>query len=364
MKPYLLVLSVIFNLMSCAESGNKLSSDEVLAKTAKQLNNWETISFTAETTNSDKKKPSTSTVYKLKKVNYEPHLKLFFFKEMNQQVSIYYKLTSLAVVEDLKKKITTFDYGNDRSIPKYLEAYMGDDDNLLTTAKLINQNINEITFVEQSTFKGHKAYVYKFKNYKLWLDSKTAIPLKLEIDNGKSGKKEIVYSDLAYNEPMDEDVFTHPEKDGYVSAVFGIKKEPMLNLKAPEWSLSDVDGKTVSLKDFKGTPIFLEAWVSSCSHCMESLPKIKQIESQFGNKVKVITVNFDYDLVETKETIKAKNINYLVLQGDVHFDQNYDIQSYPSYFVIDSNGTIIFSERGTIAGNKEKALFEALEKVK
>ena len=75
-------------------------------------------------------------------------------------------------------------------------------------------------------------------------------------------------------------------------------------------------------------------------------------------------MNFDYDLVETKETIKAKNINYLVLQGDVHFDQNYDIQSYPSYFVIDSNGTIIFSERGTIAGNKEKALFEALEKVK
>src|SRR5690606_1422229 len=102
--------------------------DEVLSKTSEKLNTWETISFTATTTNISK--PTTQTVYKLKKVGYEPHLKLFFFKEMNQDISIYYKLASLAVVEDKKNKITIFDYGKDRSIPRYLEAYMGDDDNL------------------------------------------------------------------------------------------------------------------------------------------------------------------------------------------------------------------------------------------
>ena len=362
MKKYILVLFVAWSVVSC--KGNETSVDEILAKATEQLNNWETLSFTAATTNTDIYKPASSTVYKLKRVNYEPHLKLFFFKEMNKEVSIYYKLTSLAVVENQKKKITTFDYGKDRSIPKYLDAYMADDDNLLFTAELLSKFKNEFSFVEKSDVNGKQAYVYKLQNYKLWLDAKEATPLKFEIDNGTSGQKEIVYDAVVFNEPMSEDLFTHEQKEGYVAAVFGIKKEPMLNVQAPDWSLLDLNGKKVSLSDFKGSPIFLEAWLSSCSHCMESLPKIKQIENEFGNKIQVVTVNFDYDLAETNETMTAKNINYTVLQGDAVFDQNYDLRSFPSYFVIDSDGTIVYSERGAIGGKKEKALFEAIKAVK
>lgn len=362
MKLYSLLFAITFNFLSCAQ--NESTPDEILAKATSQLNNWETISFTARTTNIGSNKAAISTVYKLRKVNYEPHLKLFFFKEMNKNVSIYYKLTSLVVVEDQKKKITTFDYGRDRSIPKYLEAYMGDDDNLYVTTKLINQNSNEIAFEKQSSLNSVKVYVYKFKNYKLWIDAITAKPLKFEMDNGKSGKKEIFYDNVVYNAPMDDDLFTHKDRPDYVSSVFGIKKEPMLHTKAPDWQLPDLNGKLVALNDFKGRPIFLEAWLSSCSHCMESLPKIKQIETKFGQKVQVVTVNFDYDLAETNAAVQANTINYIVLQGNAVFDQNYDLQSYPSYFVIDSQGTIVYSERGAIAGKKEQALFEALRNVR
>ncbi|MBO3099725.1 redoxin family protein [Gelidibacter pelagius] len=361
MKLYILVLSVVLSLFSCAGNENLQSPDEVLSKTSEKLNTWETISFTASTKSPSR--PSTQTIYKLKRVNYEPHLKLFFFKEMNQETAIYYKLASLAVVEDKKNKITIFDYGKDRSIPRYLEAYMGDDDNLLVTARLMNQFKEDIVYVEQTNFNDRHAYVYTFDKYKIWIDAKLATPLKLEIANGTSGKKEIVYDGLVFNDPMDDDTFTHEEKEGYVSSVFGIKKEPMLNVKAPDWSLLDLDGKKVSLSDFRGAPIFLEAWTSSCDHCMASLPKVKEIENEFGGKVKVITVNFDYDLNETKKTVKSEGLNYMVLQGDAIFDQHYDLRSFPSYFVINSEGTIVYSERGTIIGKKANALFEALRRV-
>lgn len=362
MKLYLIVLSVFFTIFSCAGNENKLSPDEVLSKTIEQLNTWETVSFTATTNQTSK--PSAHTVYKLKKANYEPHLKLFFFKEMNKEISIYYKLASLAVVEDSKKKITTFDYGKDRSIPRYLEAYMADDDNLLKLTKLLNQFKADIVSTEQLTFDSQEAYVYSFQNYKLWLDAKLAIPLKLEINNGTSDKKEIIYDHIVFNETMEDDTFTHENKDGYLSTVFGVKKEPMLNIKAPEWNLLDLDGKKVSLRTFIGSPIFLEAWNSSCSHCMASLPKVKEIENEFGDKIKVITVNFDYNLEETKQAVKTEGINYMVLQGDANFELDYDIRSFPSYFVINSEGVIVFSERGTIEGKKANALFEAIKKVK
>src|SRR5690554_5723077 len=166
MKLYILVLCVVISLFSCAGNENLQSPDEVLSKASEKLNTWETLSFTAKTTNSSK--PSTKTVYKLKKVNYEPHLKLFFFKEMNEEIAIYYKLASLAVVEDKKNKITLFDYGKDRSIPRYLEAYMGDDDNLLVTARLMEQFKDKIDYVEQTSFNDRQAYIYKFDKYKIW----------------------------------------------------------------------------------------------------------------------------------------------------------------------------------------------------
>lgn len=363
MKLYLLFISFVFNFFSCADTSNLPSPDDVLKEATEKLDTWETLSYTA-TNKGDKTKPVLTTEYKLKKVGYEPHLKMFFFKEMNNSVSIYYKLASLAVVEDQKKKITTFDYDNDRSVPRYLKTYMGDDDNLMVTFKLLKENRSNIDYIKQTDIKDRKAYQYKFQNYTLWLDVKEATPLKMEINTGASNKKDILYEDIVFNEEMNEDTFTHPKKEGYVSSVFGIKKEPMLNVPAPDWTLTDVNGKKVALEDFKGSPIFLEAWVSSCDHCMKSLPKIKQIQKDFGDKVKVVTVNFDYDLEETQATIKAKNINYQVLQGDATFDKDYDIQSFPSYFVIDSSGKITYSGRGTIENRKADLLFEALRQVK
>lgn len=362
MKSYLLVLFTFFALFSCAENENRPSPDEVLSNAMEKLNSWETVSFKATTTQTSKR--TTQTVYKLKKANYEPHLKLFFFKEMNKEISIFYKLASLVVVEDHKKKITTFDYGNDRSIPKYLDAYMADDDNILALTKLLNQFKAHIVYSEQSIFDGKQAYIYSFQNHKLWLDAQRAIPLKFEMDNDTSNKKEIVYEALEFNELMEDDTFTHENKAGYVSTTFGVKKEPMLHIKAPEWNLLDLNGKNITSNDFRGTPIFLEAWTSSCSHCMASLPKVKQIENEFGDQLKVITVNFDYDLNLTKQAIKTEGINYMVLQGDAVFERQYDLRSFPSYFVINSEGTIVYSERGAIEGRKAEALFEAIRTVK
>lgn len=112
------------------------------------------------------------------------------------------------------------------------------------------------------------------------------------------------YSNIDFDIALTEENFTHQEKEGYVSSVYGMKAEPLLNSQAKDWTLQDLDGKQVSLADFKGQNMFIEAWVSSCDHCIASIPKVKQIESEFGNQMKVITINFDYDLEETKKSSK------------------------------------------------------------
>ena len=106
MKSYMFFLIMIITLGSCGIADNKKSPEQVLSEASKLLDSWETVHYSATTLNN---KTTHTNVYNLKKVSYEPHLNLFFSKEIDKEITIYYKLASLKVVEDRKKKITTFE---------------------------------------------------------------------------------------------------------------------------------------------------------------------------------------------------------------------------------------------------------------
>ena len=91
---------------------------------------------------------------------------------------------------------------------------------------------------------------------------------------------------------------------------------------------------------------------------------MKQIENDFGNKVKVISVKFDYDLEETNTAIADHQIAFKVLLGSSQFNKDYDIRSFPSYYVIDRTGKIVYTNSGAITGEKENELLEALQGLK
>lgn len=369
MKTRLLNLIFILFMSSCAEATKTNSPEEVYQMAFTQINEAKTLRFDAQITFGEQRVVNHS--YKIQRAGYEPHLNYFFYKEMNETIHIYYKLASLAVVEDHKERITIFDYGNDRSVPNYLEAYTQDEDNLVTVAKLLEEHKNSFVFLGESQMQTKTIYGYQFGNRAIWIDAKTFLPVKLalnpEFDNqgNLSGQTRLFeYNTIEFEVELSEENFTHQEKEGYVSSIFGIVAEPLLNSQAKNWTLKDVNGQEVSLSDFKGQNLFVEAWVSSCHHCIASIPKVKQIESEFGNKLKVITINFDYDLEETKQTISNHQINYKVLQANSQFDKDYDIRSFPSFYVIDKTGKIIYTNRGAITAKNENELFEALNGLK
>ncbi len=366
MKKIYLNLVLILFAFSCAETTKNHSPEEVYLQTLKSLNEAETLRFDAQITFGNQR--VVNHTYKILKAGYEPHLNYFFYKEMDEVTQIYYKLASLAVVEDHKERITLFDYGNDRSIPRYLENYTQDEDNLVTVGKLLEEHKDTYSFLGESQLQEKNVFSYEIGNRAIWIDAETKKPVKLALNpifdnNGNlTGQTRLfTYNNIDFDIEFTEETFTHLEKVGYVSSVYGMKAEPLLNSQAKDWTLKDVDGKQVSLSDFKGQNMFIEAWVSSCDHCIESIPKVKQVESEFGDKLKVITVNFDYDLDETKQAIKDHQIAYKVLIGNSQFDKDYDIRSFPSFYVIDKAGNIVYTNRGAITGDKEKELLDALK---
>jgi thiol-disulfide isomerase/thioredoxin len=130
---------------------------------------------------------------------------------------------------------------------------------------------------------------------------------------------------------------------------FDIKKskEPKSLLangtKAPELDLTDTTGGSFLLKRQKGKVVLLNFTSSSCPHSIESISMLNALNSKYANRnFTIVTIN-PYDDKEAIEMYnKTRNINYpIFINNGTHNTDNYNVDSYPTFYLIDKSGYII-----------------------
>ncbi|MGE5614910.1 MAG: TlpA family protein disulfide reductase [Bacillota bacterium] len=137
-------------------------------------------------------------------------------------------------------------------------------------------------------------------------------------------------------------------------------------IKAPDFTVLDMDGNSVRLSDFFGKPIVLNFWASWCPPCKEEMPEFNKVYNEIGEDVTFMMV----DLVDgQRETIETGR-QYITEQGydfPVYFDAEqeaafaYDIWSIPATLFIDKDGYIITGARGAIDAETLKKAIEYIK---
>lgn len=111
--------------------------------------------------------------------------------------------------------------------------------------------------------------------------------------------------------------------------------------EAPEFSLADINGKEVSLSQFKGQVIILDFFATWCPPCRKEVPDFIELQKAYGDKgftmVGVALVNAD----DARGFAAKENINYTVLVDNGKVSEMYGpIRSIPTTFIIDKSGNI------------------------
>ncbi len=117
---------------------------------------------------------------------------------------------------------------------------------------------------------------------------------------------------------------------------------------APEWKLEIYNNnKTIALSDLKGQVILLDFWIKNCGACIRSVPHLNELQKKFKNKnFKLISIN-SYDSKEEVNWFSNKHkVNYPVLLNGNSVAEKYGVSGFPTFFIIDKAGKIIYSKAG------------------
>ncbi|MFL5763224.1 MAG: TlpA family protein disulfide reductase [Bacteroidia bacterium] len=135
---------------------------------------------------------------------------------------------------------------------------------------------------------------------------------------------------------------------GILNDVYSLAAKLAPGNPAPEFTFPDQNGKSISLKDFKGKIVYLDVWASWCGPCLKEVPYAKTLEEEMKSKdIVFLYVSVDDDENAWKKKIAEKEIAgiHLISKGgfESQIAKSYNIKSIPRYIIIGKDGKIINS---------------------
>ncbi len=221
----------------------------------------------------------------------------------------------------------------------------------------------------KSVMKPHDENIMRFRDYwtyiemlKIFGQQEEALKLLLHLEETERGNlfKNSLFREIAliYEEKGDVD-----QANAYF--LKADSRLAMIGKPAPDFSLTDVDGNTISLEDFHGKVLLLDFWSTTCNPCICEMPNVKKVYDEFNeNGFEVIGISLDEDEARLKDFLNTCNLPWKqIFTGEgweTPIRKLYKVRGIPSPWLIDKEGKVIsYKARGS---ELRGMVLEAIEK--
>ena len=129
-----------------------------------------------------------------------------------------------------------------------------------------------------------------------------------------------------------------------------------VRLAPAQLSMQTIDGKAITLQVFRGRPVLVTFWATTCTTCIEELPELNCLYKRWAAQgFEILSVAMQYDPPDrVVRFAKNKRLPYpVVLDIDGRISRAFgNITLTPSHFLISPNGIIVDSITGKFSPMK------------
>ena len=133
---------------------------------------------------------------------------------------------------------------------------------------------------------------------------------------------------------------------------------------APPFEVTAMDGTKFNLDAMGGRVVLIDFWATWCGPCNRELPHMKKIAKEFANDpLVIISVSWDSDEAKWKDFVAKNEMTWVQYRDADHaLGNEFEINSIPHYFTIDSDGVLtaeMLGEDSDVEGKLKKLIAKA-----
>ena len=134
-------------------------------------------------------------------------------------------------------------------------------------------------------------------------------------------------------------------------------ERPKEVIQAPDFTLQDISGRPMSLKNLRGKIVFLNFWATWCVPCREEMPLMEKLHLEYKDQgLEMVAVNFREDKKAVRKFFAELGLSFKSLMdsgGDV--SDKYGAWSLPLTYFIDRKGEFVGKTVGDRKWDSEDA---------
>jgi thiol-disulfide isomerase/thioredoxin len=120
------------------------------------------------------------------------------------------------------------------------------------------------------------------------------------------------------------------------------------NGEAPGFTLTDTEGVSVSLSQFRGKRVLLNFWESWCGPCKAEIPSINRAARKNPDLVVLGLASDSGDMTALRAAKTELGIEFRVLASNANMRRLYGVRKVPTTFLLDEQGRVVNSHVGIV----------------
>lgn len=117
-----------------------------------------------------------------------------------------------------------------------------------------------------------------------------------------------------------------------------------VNRPAPDFTLPDLDGRTVSLSDYRGNVVVVNVWATWCPPCVDEMPSLEKLYREFkAESFAILAVSIDSaGVAAVAPFMKKHGLTFpALIDTQATIRTSYRTTGVPETFIVNKKGILV-----------------------